>query len=137
MVDPGTVARLSLFAGLDAPQLQAVAAALDEASFPRGARVIREGFEGESFYVITDGEASVQIDGQERARLHPGDFFGEVSILTGGATAADVVAVTEELRCAVLPGTELVPLLIAYPELAVQMLATSARRLRSANLWSG
>ena len=136
MVDPGTLARLSLFAGLAAPQLEAVAAVLDDASFPRGARVIREGFEGESFYVITDGEAAVQIDGQERARLHPGDFFGEVSILTGDPTAADVVAETEELRCAVLPGAELVPLLRAHPELAVQMLRTSAHRLRSANLWS-
>lgn len=136
MVDPGTLARLSLFAGLAAPQLEAVAAVLDDASFPRGARVIREGFEGESFYVITDGEAAVQIDGQERARLHPGDFFGEVSILTGDPTAADVVAETEELRCAVLPGADLVPLLRAQPELAVQMLRTSAHRLRSANLWS-
>ena len=137
MVDPGTLARLSLFAGLAAPQLEAVASVLDEASFPRGARVIREGLGGEAFYVITSGEAAVQIDGQERARLQPGDFFGEVSILTGGATAADVVAETEELRCAVLPGAELVPLLLAHPELAVQMLRTSARRLRSANLWSG
>lgn len=136
MVDPGTLARLSLFAGLAAPQLEAVASILDDASFPRGARVIREGFEGESFYVITDGEATVRIDGQERARLRPGDFFGEVSILTGGATAADVVAETDELRCAVLPGVELVPLLTAHPELAVQMLRTSARRLRNANLWS-
>lgn len=131
------LARLSLFASLAAPQLEAVAAVLEDASFPRGARVIRQGFEGEAFYVITDGEAAVQIDGQERARLHPGDFFGEVSILTGGATAADVVAATDELRCAVLAGAELVPLLTARPEVAVQMLRTSARRLRSANLWSG
>ena len=136
MVAPGTLARLSLFAGLSAPQLEAVASVLDDASFPRGARVIREGFEGEAFYVITDGEAAVQIDGQERARLHSGDFFGEVSILTGDATAADVVAETEELRCAVLPGAELLPLLEAHPKLAVQMLRMSARRLRNANLWS-
>ena len=137
MVDPGTLARLSLFAGLAAPQLEAVAAVLDDASFPRGARVIREGFDGEAFYVITAGEAVVQIDGQERARLRPGDFFGEVSILTGDATAADVVAESDELRCAVLAGAELEPLLLAHPEVAVQMLRTSARRLRSANLWSG
>ena len=68
--------------------------------------------------------------------MHPGDFFGEVSILTGGVTAADVVAETEELRCAVLPAAELVPLLTAHPTLAVQMLKTDSQRLRSANLWS-
>ncbi len=137
MVDPGTLARLSLFAGLAAPQLEAVAAVLDDASYPRGARVIREGLDGEAFYVITAGEAAVRIDGQERARLRPGDFFGEVSILTGDKTGADVVAETEELRCAVLAGAELVPLLLAHPELAVEMMRTGARRLRSANLWPG
>ncbi len=136
MVDPGTLARLSLFASLTAPQLEAVAAVLDEASFPRGARVIREGLDGEAFYVITAGEAAVLIDGEERARLRPGDFFGEISILTGDATGADVVAETEELRCAVLAGAELVPLLLAHPKLAVQMLTTGSQRLRNANQWS-
>ena len=72
----------------------------------------------------------------ERARLHPGDFFGEISILTGEATGADVTAVTEELRCASLPGSELRRLLLEHPMIAVRMLEAGARRLRSANLWA-
>lgn len=134
MVDPGTLARLSLFAGLAAPQLEAVAAVLDDASFPRGARVIREGFDGEAFYVITAGEAAVQIDGQERARLRAGDFFGEVSILLGESPIADVVA-TRPLRCLVLAGPRVEAFLVAHPRVMFRMLQVQARRLRAANRW--
>lgn len=137
MIDVASLSRLALFADLGPPQLHAVASQMDEASFPRDARVLREGLRGGSFYVITDGEAAVRIAGQERARLHAGDFFGEVSILTGDPNGADVVAVSEELRCAVLPGPELKPLLREHPQVAWRMLEVGARRLQSANLWAG
>jgi CRP/FNR family transcriptional regulator, cyclic AMP receptor protein len=136
MIEAGSLARLALFADLAAPQLTAVAELMDEESFARDARVLREGISGNAFYVITSGEASVRIDGQERARLHAGQFFGEVSILTGEPAGADVVAVSDELRCAVLPGPQLRPLLLEYPHLAVRMLEADARRLRAANLWA-
>jgi CRP-like cAMP-binding protein len=137
MIDTESLARLALFADLTRPQLEAVAHAVAEERFPRDQRVLREGLSGSAFYVIVDGEASVRIEGQERARLRPGDFFGEVSILTGDPPGADVVAASEELRCAVLAGPELEPLLLAYPRLAVRMLAVEATRLRSANTWQG
>lgn len=136
MIDTATLARLALFADLPAPQLAAVAELMDEESFRRDDRVLREGISGNAFYVITDGEASVRIDGQERARLHAGQFFGEVSILTGEPAGADVVAASDELRCAVLPGHRLRPLLLERPQLAVRMLEADARRLRHANLWA-
>lgn len=137
MIDVDNLARLALFADLTRPQLEAVAHAVNEERFPRGTRVLREGLSGSAFYVIVEGEASVQISGEERARLRPGDFFGEVSILTGDAPDADVVAASDELCAAVLAGPELEPLLIEYPKLAVRMLEIEARRLRSANRWQG
>jgi CRP-like cAMP-binding protein len=137
MIDPAALARLSLFADLDRAGLAAVAERADEASFPRGARVLRQGISGNSFFVITDGEAAVVVDGTDRSRLHAGDFFGELSILTGEAVIADVVVVSEELRCAVLPPGELRPLLLEYPHVALRMLEVGARRLRATTLWAG
>jgi CRP-like cAMP-binding protein len=137
MIDVDSLARLALFADLTRPQLEAVAHAVDEERFTRGARILREGLSGSAFYVIVEGEASVQISGEERARLRPGDFFGEVSILTGDAPDADVVAASDELRAAVLGGPGLEPLLLEYPKLAVRMLEIEARRLRNANRWQG
>lgn len=137
MIDVDSLARLALFADLTRPQLEAVAHAVDEERFPRGTRILREGLSGTAFYVIVEGEASVQISGEERARLRPGDFFGEVSILTGDEPDADVIAASDELRAAVLGGPELEPLLLEYPKLAVRMLEIEARRLRNANRWQG
>jgi CRP/FNR family cyclic AMP-dependent transcriptional regulator len=137
MVDRDSLARLALFADLDGPELDALAQTLDDERYPRGARVLREGISGNNFYVILDGTASIRIDATERAQLGAGEFFGEVSILAQEPAAADVVAASEELHCAVLPGRELRPLLLRYPPLAVRMLEMGAMRLRSANLWRG
>ncbi len=135
MVDRDTLARLALFADLEEPQLESLAHNLDEERFAAGTRVLREGLSGSNFYVILDGTASVRVDGQERAVLHAGEFFGEISILAGGPASADVVAASDELHCAVLPRPELRPLLLSYPAIAVRMLEMGARRLRSANQW--
>ncbi len=137
MIAADTLSRLALFADLGGAQLAAVAELMDEESFPRDARVLREGISGSGFYVITDGEASVRIDGQDRVRLHAGDFFGEISILTGEPVLADVVAASEELRCGVLRGPRLRPLLMEYPQVALRMLEAEARRLRATTLWAG
>lgn len=137
MIAADTLSRLALFADLGGAQLAALAEQMDEESFARDARVLREGISGSGFYVITDGEASVRIDGQDRVRLHAGDFFGEISILTGEPVLADVVAASEELRCAVLPGPRLRPLLMEYPQVALRMLEAEARRLHATTLWAG
>jgi CRP-like cAMP-binding protein len=136
VIDAAVLSRLALFADLQAPQLQAVAELMDEASFPRDTRVLRAGISGGGFYVITDGEASVRVDGRDRVRFHPGDFFGELSILTGEPVVADIVAVSEELRCAVLPEHRLRPLLLVYPHLGLRMLEALARRLRATTRWA-
>jgi CRP-like cAMP-binding protein len=76
----------------------------------------------------------VVIDGQERARLGRGDFFGEIAALTGDAPTADVVAATL-LRCVTVAGPELESFLLEHPRVMYRMLQAEARRLRTANLW--
>ena len=83
---------LSLFADLGRPQLESVAHTFSLESFPPGQRILRQGFQGTGFYVILDGEVAIRIDGEDRARLAKGDFFGEMSILLEEPPVADVVA---------------------------------------------
>jgi CRP/FNR family cyclic AMP-dependent transcriptional regulator len=137
MIDPQSLARLALFADLDTARLEAVAQLFDEESFAGGARVLREGISGSAFYVITDGRAEIRIGGETRTTLGAGEFFGEVSVLTGEAPIADVVAVGDELRCAVLDGPQVRPFLLDHPAIAVRMLESVSRRLRNASLWAG
>jgi CRP-like cAMP-binding protein len=128
------LARLSLFADLTHPQLEALAHSFGEEVFAEGQRVIRQDVTGGGFYVILDGEASVVIDGRERARLTRGDFFGEISILTDEAPTADVIATTI-LRCLIIADNELKAFLLRQPSVMWRMLQIEARRLRAANVW--
>ena len=97
------LAGFALFADLSTPQLQGVVHAFEEAIFQDGERVLRQGLKGSGLYLILDGQASIVVDGQERAKLGRGEFFGEVSILLGEPPVADVVALGT-LRCLVLAG---------------------------------
>ena len=84
------IAGFGLFADLATPQLAGIIHTFEETAFAEGERILRQGLSGSGFHVILDGEAAVVVDGQERARLGRGDFFGEVSILLGEAPIADV-----------------------------------------------
>jgi CRP/FNR family cyclic AMP-dependent transcriptional regulator len=134
MIDADSLARLALFADLSWPQLQDVSHTVDEEFFPAGTNILRLGVTGNAFYVIVDGAAAVSIAGRERTRLPAGEFFGEISILTGEPPGADVRAVTD-MRCAVLPGPALRELLLKHPHVALRMLEAGARRLRATNEW--
>ena len=131
-----TLSRLSLFADLPYPQVEALAHTFTEEVFAEGQRVIREGMTGSGFYVILEGEANVVISGQERARLTRGDFFGEISILTDELPTADVTATTI-LRCLAIPDNELKAFMLRQPHVMYRMLQVEARRLRAANAWRG
>jgi CRP-like cAMP-binding protein len=129
-----SLARLTLFADLSRPQVEAVSHLFEEQVFAEGERVLRLGLSGSSFYVILEGEAGVQIDGDERARLGRGDFFGEISALTGDPPSADVVA-TSLLRCLVIAARQLEEFLVEHPRVMLRMLQAEARRLQTAGQW--
>ena len=127
---------LTLFADLGAPQLEAISHIFEETTFAPGQRILRQGITGSNFYVVVDGEASVKIDGEERANIGRGDFFGEMSLLLGSPPSADVTARTP-LRCLVLAGPDLHGFLDKHPTVMYRMLVAMARRLRAANQHPG
>jgi CRP-like cAMP-binding protein len=128
------LAQLALFADLRWPELEAVAHTFEEEVFGEGQRAIRQGITGSAFYVVLEGEASVLVDGSELARLGRGDFFGEISALTGDVPTADIRAETM-LRCLMLPGSQLESFLLEHPTVMLRMLHAEARRVRDANRW--
>jgi hypothetical protein len=109
---------LALFAPLDGVVLERLAAALQPLSLPAGSVLIREGEPGERFYLVDRGEVSVLKDGAEVARLGPGDYFGEISLLKQVPTTATVVAHTD------------VQLLALDPDIFVEAITGSARARR-------
>ena len=121
---------LALFSDLRDADLEAIADPELERRFVEGERVLRRGLSGSGFYVILDGEAAVEIAGDdEPRRLRRGDFFGEVSTLLDCKPAADVIA-RSPLHALEIPGPQLEAFLMKYPHVTYRMLQTVTRRLR-------
>lgn len=129
-----TLSQLALFADLSRAEIEVVTHAFDEQVFPEGQRVLRHGLSGSSVYIVLEGEAKVVIGDTERALLGRGDFFGEISALTGDPPSADVVS-TRLLRCLVIPSTELEGFLLERPAVMLRMLRAEARRVQAAGQW--
>lgn len=127
-----SIAGMTLFADLSAPQLQGVAGRMDEAFFGQGERILRQGLTGSGFYVILEGEVGVVVDGNQINTLGRGEFFGEMSILLQAPPVADIVAL-RPMRCLVLAGPAVEPFLLDHPPVMYRMLQALGRRLTGAN----
>jgi putative ABC transport system ATP-binding protein len=86
---------IDLFKTLTPRQLSDVAEEMTKRHYAAGEIIIREGEPGEEFMLISEGEVEVIRAEHEVARLGPGDFFGEVALISGEPRNATVVAVTE------------------------------------------
>ncbi len=86
------LATSSLFASLDEDERIACAELGEERLYGAGEAIIREGEPGGSMFVIVSGEADVRAAGARIRSLGPGDFAGEMSLLTGERRAATVIA---------------------------------------------
>jgi CRP/FNR family cyclic AMP-dependent transcriptional regulator len=119
-----------LFSGLAPEQLATIAEIATEIDFPPGRVIARQGEIGTGFFVIVEGAVSVVRDGTTIARLRPGEFFGELSVLDGGPRIAQVVS-DERTRCLGLATWDFERVLLEQPALTLAILRELARRLRS------
>jgi putative ABC transport system ATP-binding protein len=83
---------IELFKTLTPRQLTDVAEKMSKRHYDSGDTIIRKGDPGEEFFLVSDGEVDIVRADREVARLGPGDFFGEVSLITGEPRNATVVA---------------------------------------------
>jgi CRP-like cAMP-binding protein len=123
--------RVPLFADFDRGELDRIARTFKERTFESGSTVVGEGKTGAGFFVIESGEATVSTHGDERSKLGPGDYFGEIALIDDGARSATITA-DSELRCYGLTSWEFRPLVESNASIAWKLLETMAKRLRSA-----
>jgi CRP-like cAMP-binding protein len=123
-----TLSRVPLFEGLDASELQSIADSMHEANVPAGAIVTVEGGPGDGFFVIESGEAEVTVEGQPRAAMAAGDYFGEIALLLGSSRTATVTAVSD-LRCYALTPWDFRALVEGSPSIAWKVMQSMAARL--------
>lgn len=91
--------RVDMLRALEDAQLERLASYAHERPYAPGELVIREGDRGQELFIVLQGELVVFLrhDGQEVqvARLDPGSFFGEMSVMTGEPRTASVRALTQ------------------------------------------
>jgi CRP/FNR family cyclic AMP-dependent transcriptional regulator len=118
-----------LFADCTRKQLREVAKISKVVELPGGTVLTRMGEPGDAFFVIVDGSAIVDVAPRKRARLSPGDFFGEMSLLDGEPRSATVHAETD-VRLLAIPRRNFHTVLQEVPDLTYKILVTLSRRLR-------
>ena len=88
--------RVPLFSDLDGRQLKKLAEQFRERTLEPGTSVVQEGtMSGVGFFVIAEGEATVSRDGTELTTLGPGDYFGELALISERERSATVTAKTQ------------------------------------------
>jgi CRP/FNR family transcriptional regulator, cyclic AMP receptor protein len=91
--------RVPLFSGLSQRQLKQLSKDFHERRIKAGTELIKQGeMSGIDCFVIADGEAIVKVDGSEVGRMGPGDYFGELALVSERVRTASVVAGTD-MRC--------------------------------------
>jgi CRP/FNR family cyclic AMP-dependent transcriptional regulator len=121
--------RVPLFAGLGRRELERVANSMKERRFKQGDTVTSEGRGGVGFFVIEEGEADVTVHGEERAKLGPGDYFGEIALITESDRTATITAETD-MRCYGMTMWDFRPLVESNASIAWNMLQSLAQKLR-------
>jgi CRP-like cAMP-binding protein len=123
------LAAVPLFDRFSKKHLRRLAVETDVVRIAPGRAIVEEGQAGEAMYVVLTGSARVTRSGRKIGELFPGDFFGELSALDGGARTASVVAQTpvEVLR---LFRHTLRRMIEDEPVLVMGLLEGLARRLR-------
>jgi CRP/FNR family transcriptional regulator, cyclic AMP receptor protein len=127
------LARVPLFAGCAPRDLEFVASRADEVEVAAGHLLVRQGQRGDTFYVLLDGRADVEVDGQRRPALGPGDFFGEIGMLDRGAATATVVTSTPA-RLMVMSHAQFRDAIKGNDDLLSHVMAAMGERLRADSL---
>ena len=89
-----TLRAVPLFAGLPRDTLARLVGELEEIEVAAGDVIVEEGAPGDALYVVSDGTVEIRVGGDGLSALGPGEWFGEMALLTGDARSATVIAFT-------------------------------------------
>ncbi len=135
--DEAVVRRAPLFTSLDDAAASSLRASMETVRLAKGATLFSEGDLGEHLYVIVEGKLKLGTssgDGRENllSILGPGEMFGELSLFDPGPRTSTATAVTD-VRLLSLGHDQVKPWLTQHPEVALNLLARLAQRLRRTN----
>ena len=128
-----TILGVTIFSGLSREDVAKILGKLEERSFTAGETIIRQGDQGDAFYLIQTGAVQVVVDGgagnsEIIAILGPRDWVGEMALFSGEPRSATIVAVKDSTLWR-LSRQEWDDLIEKHPSLLLQCCATLSKRL--------
>ena len=121
--------KVPLFAGLDDKELQQIASSMRERKFRAGDTVTQEGAGGVGFFVVESGEAEVNVGGETKGKVGPGDYFGEIALINESPRTATLTARTDMLCYGMTPW-DFRPLVESNSTIAWKLLTAMAEKMR-------
>ncbi|MBI3803224.1 MAG: cyclic nucleotide-binding domain-containing protein [Nitrospirae bacterium] len=124
---------VSFFAALPEKELSEIAVWSSRNSYKKGEIIVRAGAPGKGLYLLIAGRAdvSVKAGGEEKnvGVLHPGELFGEMSLIEERPRSSNVIA-AEATDCLYLDARIFLEKMALHPEVMIDLLKTICRRLR-------
>lgn len=124
-----------MFADLGQESLDALASMVQVRRYPKGAFIVGQRDTGACMYLLTAGRAKVSLASEEGRELvldylEAPAHFGEMSLVDARPRSADVIAVTD-VEVLAIDGKDLSMAIRIQPKLALSLIATLSRRLRT------
>lgn len=123
----------NVFAGCTPKQRQRLDSLATVVTVPAGRDLTVQGQRGREFGVVLDGEAIVEIDGTEVARLGSGDHYGELALLDDAHRRRATVTTLTETTVAAMSVREFQQLLHEMPEIANRIMQSALARTAANN----
>ena len=122
------IRKVPLFSRLSKPELRDLAMLADEIDLRDGKEMTRQGAAGREFFVLLEGTADVRKNGRKINTLGPGDFFGEIALVSREPRTATVTA-TSPVRTLVITDRSFRRLLDESPQVKTKVMEAMATRL--------
>jgi CRP/FNR family cyclic AMP-dependent transcriptional regulator len=122
------IRKVPLFARCSRAELKEIAMLADEIDLKEGKEMTREGAPGREFFVLLEGTADVKKNSRRVNTLGPGDFFGEIALVSREPRTATVVA-TSPVRALVITDWSFRQLLDDAPRVKTKVMEAMAQRL--------
>ena len=119
---------IPFFSGLQAHDLSAIVQVGERVTFGPGAAMVEAGDRGDAMFVILSGSAEVDVGGRFHV-LKPGDFFGEMALISSKKRTATVKA-AEPVEALRVPAEDFKNFLLEHPSVSLAMLEAMVERLR-------
>ncbi len=125
--------RVPLFSRCSKKELGEIAQITDEIDLPEGRVLTKEGASGREFFVLVEGNADVRRKRRKVGTLGPGDFLGEIALITKTPRTA-TVKTTSPVRALVVSEQNFRRLLERAPQVQIKVLEALAERVAATSL---